>query len=189
MEQMLSLLIPGLVLTAIFLGGLLIGRRLVKVPAAPDEIIADARIDAQRILARAEEDARTRADVYRDREDATLEHRRIEIDSKDATLEQRSATLEQRSANLAQREELLIESERSAKEVAVEAARSQEEARLELEGMAGFDSQAAKEELLQKVEDEVLVTFTLFCGHLGSLSSISVKVPGACDRLRRESHG
>jgi ribonuclease Y len=154
MEQMLSLLIPGLVLTAIFLGGLLIGRRLVKVPAAPDEVIADARIDAQRILARAEEDARTRADAYRDREDATLEHRRIEFDSKDATLEQRSATLEQRSANLAQREELLIESERSAKEVSVEAARSQEEARLELEAMAGFDSRAAKEELLQKVEDE-----------------------------------
>jgi ribonuclease Y len=143
-----------LVLTAIFLGGLLIGRRLVKVPAAPDEVIADARIDAQRILARAEEDARTRADAYRDREDATLEHRRIEFDSKDATLEQRSATLEQRSANLAQREELLIESERSAKEVSVEAARSQEEARLELEAMAGFDSRAAKEELLQKVEDE-----------------------------------
>ena len=154
MEQMLSLLIPGLVLTAIFLGGLLIGRRLVKVPAAPVEVIADARIDAQRILARAEEDARTRADAYRDREDATLEHRRIEFDSKDATLEQRSATLEQRSANLAQREELLIESERSAKEVSVEAARSQEEARLELEAMAGFDSRAAKEELLQKVEDE-----------------------------------
>ena len=154
MEQMWSLLIPGLVLTAIFLGGLLIGRRLVKIPPAPDEIIGDARIDAQRILAKAEEDARALADTYRDREDATLEHRRVEIDTKDATLEQRAATLEQRAANLAQREELLIDSERAAKEIATEAARSQEEARLELEALAGFDSRAAKEELLQKVEDE-----------------------------------
>ncbi|MCL1600328.1 MAG: ribonuclease Y [Actinomycetia bacterium] len=151
---MLSLLIPGLVVTAIFLGGLLIGRRLVKVPPAPDELIGDARIDAQRILARAEEDARTLAETYRDREDATLEHRRVEIDTKDATLEQREATLEQRAANLAQREELLIDSERAAKEVALEAARSQEDARLELEALAGFDSRAAKEDLLEKVEDE-----------------------------------
>jgi ribonuclease Y len=154
MEQMLSLLIPGLVVTAIFLGGLLIGRRLVKVPPAPDEIIGDARIDAQRILARAEEEARALAETYRDREDATLEHRRVESDSKDATLEQREATLEQRAANLAQREELLIDSERTAKDAAVEAARSQEDARLELEALAGFDSRAAKEELLEKVEDE-----------------------------------
>jgi ribonuclease Y len=154
MEQMLSLLIPGLVVTAIFLGGLLIGRRLVKVPRAPDELIGDARIDAQRILARAEEEARALAETYRDREDATLEHRRVEIDTKDATLEQREATLEQRAANLAQREELLIDSERSAKEAALEAARSQEDARLELEALAGFDSRAAKAELLQKVEDE-----------------------------------
>jgi len=154
MEQMLSLLIPGLVVTAIFLGGLLIGRRLVKVPPAPDELIGDARIDAQRILARAEEEARALAETYRDREDATLEHRRVEIDTKDATLEQREATLEQRAANLAQREELLIDSERAAKEAALEAARSQEDARVELEALAGFDSRAAKEELLEKVEDE-----------------------------------
>ncbi|MEE8456488.1 MAG: hypothetical protein V3S28_00420, partial [Acidimicrobiia bacterium] len=124
MEQMLSLLIPGLVVIGIFLGGLLIGRRLINIPPAPEDVLADARTDAQRILARAEEDARMLADTYRDREDATLEHRRVEIDSKDATLEQRAATLEQRAANLAQREELLIDTERVAKEAATEAARS-----------------------------------------------------------------
>jgi ribonuclease Y len=154
MEQMLSLLIPGLVVTGVFLGGLLIGRRLVKTPPAPEDIIADARMDAQRILARAEEDARALADTYRDREDATLEHRRVEVDSKNSTLEQRSATLEQRASNLAQREERLISTELAAQDAATEAARSQEEARLELEALAGFDSRAAKEELLQKVEDE-----------------------------------
>jgi len=154
MEQMLSLLIPGLVVIGIFLGGLLIGRKLMKIPPAPEDVLADARTDAQRILARAEEDARMLADTYRDREDATLEHRRVEIDTKNSTLEQRAATLEQRAANLAQREELLIDTERVAKSAASEAARSQEEARLELEALAGFDSRAAKEELLQKVEDE-----------------------------------
>lgn len=154
MEQMLSLLIPGLVVIGIFLGGLLIGRRLINIPPAPEDVLAEARTDAQRILARAEEDARMLADTYRDREDATLEHRRVEVDSKNSTLEQRAATLEQRAANLAQREELLIDTERVAKEAATEAARSQEEARLELEALAGFDSRAAKEELLQKVEDE-----------------------------------
>lgn len=154
MEQMLSLLIPGLVVIGLFLGGLLIGRRLINIPPAPEDVLADARTDAQRILARAEEDARMLADTYRDREDATLEHRRVEVDSKNSTLEQRAATLEQRAANLAQREELLIDTERVAKEAATEAARSQEEARLELEALAGFDSRAAKEELLQKVEDE-----------------------------------
>lgn len=154
MEQMLSLLIPGLVVIGIFLGGLLIGRRLINIPPAPEDVLAEARTDAQRILARAEEDARMLADTYRDREDATLEHRRVEVDSKNSTLEQRAATLEQRAANLAQREELLIDTERVAKEAATEAARSQEEVRLELEALAGFDSRAAKEELLQKVEDE-----------------------------------
>lgn len=154
MEQTLSLLIPGLVVSGVFLGGLLVGRRLIKIPPAPDEIISDARVDAQRILARAEEDARALADTYRDREDATLEHRRVEVDAKSSTLEHRAETLEQRGANLAQREELVIDMERAAKEVAAEAARSQEEARLELEALAGFDSRAAKEELLQKVEDE-----------------------------------
>ena len=151
---MLSLLIPGLVIAGVFLAGLLIGRRLVKQPQAPEEVLADARIEAQRILARAEEEARALADTYRDREEATLEHRRVEVGSIEDRIEQRSATLEQRSANLTQREELVIDKERLAAEASAEAARVKEEARLELEALAGFDSKAAKDELLQKVEDE-----------------------------------
>ena len=154
MDPLLSLLIPGLAVAGILFGGMFIGRRSVKHPPAPEDVLADARMDAQRILARAEQEARSLADTYRDREDATIEHRRVEIDSRTSTLDQRAATLEQRAANLAQREELVISSEKTAKEAAVEAARSQEDARLELETLAGFDSQAAKEDLLQKVEDE-----------------------------------
>jgi len=154
MGQALDLLVPGLIVAGVFLAGLLVGRRIVKQPPAPEEVLADARIEAQKILARAEEEARALAETYRDREEATLEHRRVEMGSMEERIDQRSATLEQRSANLAQREELVIEKERAASEATLEAARAQEEARLELEALAGFDSKAAKEELLQKVEDE-----------------------------------
>jgi ribonuclease Y len=154
MDQALNLLIPGLVVAGMFVAGLLVGRRIVKQPPAPEEVLADARIEAQRILARAEEEARALAETYRDREEATLEHRRVEMGSIEGRIEQRAATLEQRAANLAQREELVIEREKAVTEAVAEAARAQEEARLELEALAGFDSRAAKEELLQKVEDE-----------------------------------
>ena len=154
MDQALNLLIPGLVVAGMFIAGLLVGRRIVKQPPAPEEVLSDARMEAQRILARAQEEARALADTYRDREDATLEHRRVEMGSMEGRIEQREATLEQRAANLAQREELVIDKERSASDAMAEAARSQEEARLELEALAGFDSRAAKDELLQKVEDE-----------------------------------
>jgi ribonuclease Y len=154
MDQALNLLIPGLVVAGMFIAGLLVGRRIVKQPPAPEEVLGDARMEAQRILARAQEEARALADTYRDREEATLEHRRVEMGSMEGRIEQREATLEQRAANLAQREELVIDKERAAAEAMAEAARSQEEARLELEALAGFDSRAAKDELLQKVEDE-----------------------------------
>ncbi len=154
MDQALNLLIPGLIVAGMFIAGLLVGRRIVKQPPAPEEVLADARIEAQRILARAEEEARALAETYRDREEATLEHRRVEMGSMEGRIEQRAATLEQRAANLAQREELVVEREKGVTEAIAEAARAQEEARLELEALAGFDSRAAKEELLQKVEDE-----------------------------------
>jgi ribonucrease Y len=154
MDQALSLLIPGLAVTGMFIGGLLVGRRIVRQPPAPEDVLTDARIEAQRILARAEEEARALAETYRDREEATLEHRKVEMVTMEDRIDQRAATLEQRAANLAQREELVIDKERAVSEATAEAARAQEEARLELEALAGFDSRAAKEELLQKVEDE-----------------------------------
>lgn len=154
MEQVLDLLVPGAVVTAVFLAGLFVGRLLVKTPPAPEEILSEARIEAQKILARAEEEGRAKAEAYRDREEATLEHLRVEMGSMEERFVQRAATLEQRSANLAQREEMAIERERIATEQIAEAAMAKEEARLELEAVAGFDSSAAKAELLQKVEDE-----------------------------------
>jgi ribonuclease Y len=154
MEQILGLLIPGVVVAAVFLAGLLVGRKIVKQPAAPEEILVDARMEAQRILTRADEEARAKAETYRDREEATMEHRRVEVVSKEDRISQQAATLEQRSANLAQREELVIEKERTVARQMVEAAETKGEALLELESIAGFDSKAAKSRLLEKVEDD-----------------------------------
>ena len=63
MDQALSLLIPGLVVAGMFVAGLLVGRRIVKQPPAPEEVLGDARMEAQRILARAQEEARALADT------------------------------------------------------------------------------------------------------------------------------
>lgn len=154
MDSLTEFLIAGASLAGVLLVGLYLGRRLVRQPRTPEEVLADARIEAQRILARAEEEARAKADAFRDREEATLEHRKVEIGSLETRVTQREATLEQRAQNLAQREEMAIKKEREAMEAAAEAARLAEDARLELEALAGFDSKVAKEELLQKVEDE-----------------------------------
>lgn len=154
MDQIADLLIPGGIVAGVFLVGFFAGRRFLRGPQAPEEVLAEARIEAQRILARAEEEGRAKADTYRDREEATLEHKKVEIGSLEGRLSQREQTLEQRAKNLAQREEMAIEKEREAADLASEAARQAEDARMELEALAGFDSKAAKQELLQKVEDE-----------------------------------
>ncbi len=119
-----------------------------------ESIVSDARLQAQRILTRAEEEARALAETYRDREDATLEHRRIEVKSSEDRLGQREETLEQRASNLAQREQLLITREHEVAELRSQADVLREEARSQLERLAGFDSRNAKEELLAQVEDE-----------------------------------
>ncbi|MGH8937672.1 MAG: ribonuclease Y [Acidimicrobiia bacterium] len=122
--------------------------------SSAEEVIGAARLEAQRLLARAEEEGRAKADAYREREEAALEHRRLELGSSEARLAQREITLEQRAANLAQREQLLIHREEEVGELRGEAERSREEARSSLERLAGFNAQGAKQELLQQVEDE-----------------------------------
>jgi ribonuclease Y len=139
--------------------GLVVGRsvfrrRLGTAASTAEEVVSRARRDAQQLLARAEEQARATADVYREREDATLEHRRIEITATEERLGQREATLEQRASNLAQREAMLLERERELTDGSAEVGRLLEEARAELEAVATFDAKAAKEELMRRVEDE-----------------------------------
>lgn len=129
-------------------------RRHGRAAATAEELVSRARREAQQLLARAEEQARATADAYREREEATLEHRKLEVTSVEERLGQREATLEQRAANLAQREALTLQRERELADARLEVERAREQARAELEQVAGFDAKAAKAELLQKVEDE-----------------------------------
>lgn len=122
--------------------------------SSAEALIAQARLEAQNVLARAEEEARAKAEAYREREEAALEHRRIELKSSEERLTQREQTLEQRAANLAQREQILIRREDETSELRSEAEMLRERARSELERLAGFDVNAAKSELLGQVEDE-----------------------------------
>ena len=125
-----------------------------RASVSAEEVLGQSRLDAQRVLSRAEEEARAMAETYREREEATLDHRRLEVGALETRLAQREATLEQRAGNLAQREELVVDKERGIVEARAEVEAMREEARQSLERTAGFDSRAAKEELLQKVEDE-----------------------------------
>ncbi len=153
MEQWLLVALYVAVTVVAFVGGYVLSGRIQRVET-PSEALAEARLEAQRILARAEEEARTKAEVYRDREDATLEHRRVEMGSQEARHVQREATLEQRAGNLAQREELVLTREQAAADAVSAAEAVKEEARQGLERIAGFDAKAAKAELLEKVEAE-----------------------------------
>jgi len=153
---MLQWVVPVLVVAVIalaFVAGIAIARR-GRDSSTPEEVLSEARLEAQRTLARAEEEARAKAETYRDREEATLEHRRVEVGSAEERIAQREATLEQRAANLAQREELALVKERAAAEAIGAADAAKEETRAALERIAGFDAKAAKDDLLQQVEDE-----------------------------------
>jgi ribonuclease Y len=150
--------VPG-VIVPVGLVGFYVGRethrrRTSQASASAEEVRSQTRLEAQRVLSRAEEEARAKAEAYREREDATLEHRRIEVGSLEDRMTQREETLEQRAGNLAQREELVLEKERDLGEVRAEVEMMREEARESLERSAGIDSKAAKAELLGKVEDE-----------------------------------
>jgi len=132
----------------------LIRRRSEGSSQSSESLIAEARLEAQRTLSAAEDEARAKADAYRDRVDVTLEQRRIEAKSSEDRLAQREQTLEQRATNLAQREHMLISREEEITQVRGEAEHLREDARHNLERLAGFDAQLAKTELLAQVEDE-----------------------------------
>ena len=71
-------------------------RSKASADSTAESVIAEARQEAQQLLSRAEQEGRAKAEAYRDREDATLEHRRLEIKSSEERFNQREQTLEQR---------------------------------------------------------------------------------------------
>ncbi len=148
----------GVGIVALLVGALVGGRFrrriLGRTGTAADDLVSSARSEAQLVLERAEGEARAIADAYKEREEEALQHRRVELDARQERFGQREGTLEQRAANLAQREAHLIEREKESTEARRSADQLIEAARAELESVAGFDARAAKEELMQRVEDE-----------------------------------
>ncbi len=144
---------------AALLGGLYFGARRQRdlqgrAGDTADQLLREARSEAQALLDRSEGEARALADTYREREEDTLQHRRIEMGATHDRLDQREGTLEQRAANLAQRESHLIDREREVTEARRQAEELKEQAQRELSALAGVDARAAKEQLMQRVEDE-----------------------------------
>ncbi len=156
-------MITALVATGAGIAALLAGlhfgarrqRRLLgRAGDTADQLLREARSDAQNLLDRSEGEARALADTYREREEDTLQHARVELGATHERLDQREGTLEQRAANLAQRESHLIDREREVTERHREADELKEQGERELAALAGVDARAAKEELMQRVEDE-----------------------------------
>ena len=133
---------------------LAMARRREREGISAEEMVASARLDAQKILASAEEEGRAKAETYREKEEAALAHRRLELSNLESRLAQREETLEQRASNLAQREKLLIAREDEVTDTRGELELLKEEARNQLEKAASIDVGAAKAELLAQVEDE-----------------------------------
>jgi ribonucrease Y len=133
---------------------LAIARRQERETISAEDRLAAARLDASRILATAEEEARAKAETYREKEEASLSHRRLELSNLETRLVQREETLEQRASNLAQRENLLIEREGEVTTSRGELENLKEEARHRLEQISGIDVSSAKTEMLAQVEDE-----------------------------------
>lgn len=155
-----SVLIAALAFVIVAVVGVMLGlllsrsRRSTRDLGSGDLSVDSARAEAQRILARADDEARANADAYRQREEARLEHRRVEFDTVESRLSQREETLEQRAGNLAAREQMLFEREREVSMVRSEAEAVREEGRAELERLAGLDVNAARSELMADVEDQ-----------------------------------
>jgi ribonuclease Y len=136
------------------LARLSVTRRRERDGVSAEDMVTTARSDAQRILTTAEEEGRAKAETYREREEADLAHRKVEMASLESRLAQREETLEQRASNLAQREKMLISREEELTDSRGDLERLKEEARFRLEQVSGIDVMSAKAEMLSQVEDE-----------------------------------
>ncbi len=129
-------------------------RRRDRDSVSAEEMVASARVEAKKILATAEDEGRAKAETYREKEEAALAHRKLELRNLESRLVQREETLEQRASNLAQRESLLVDREDEVTATRGELERAREDVRSRLEQIAGIDVSSAKSELLTQVEDE-----------------------------------
>jgi len=156
--ELAPLLAAGTALLGAVVGFLVATRRGRRqdqpMAGSAEDLLSGARIESQRMLARAEEESLAKAKAYREREEVNLDQRRVEVKTTEDRLAQREQTLEQRASNLAQREQLLVQREQEVATVRSEADSQKEAARSELQRLAGVDAKAAKEQLLHQVEEE-----------------------------------
>src|SRR5690606_16215729 len=95
---LIGLIVLGVVLGLGFgylLAGFLAARRQERDAITAETTVANARTEAAKILTRAEEEGRAKAEAYRERELEALAHRRLELSNLESRLEQREETLEQ----------------------------------------------------------------------------------------------
>jgi len=140
--QTIGLSVLGIVIGLGFgylIARLAIARRRERETVSAEDMVTTARLDAQKILSKAEEEGRAKADAYREKEEEALAHRKLELGNLESRLAQREETLEQRASNLAQREKLLIDREDEVTELRGELSLLKEQARGRLEEMARID--------------------------------------------------
>ena len=133
--------------------------RLIRVrvgggSAHVEDKVAEARLEAQRILARAEEEARARAEQQRATGEEALGRQMELVEAQRGRISQREERLEQQAVNLEERERLLLDREVEAKRLREEAQEVEDQAWSDLTRLAGLDRKEARRQLMERVEHE-----------------------------------
>lgn len=152
----IALAVALVVTVVVVIVGLIIALIRVRVGGAAnlEDKVADARLEAQRILARAEEEARVRSEEKRAVEEEALGRQRESIEARTRRVLQREERLDQQAANLEERERLLIEREVEAKRLRKEAQEIEDQAWSDLTRLAGLDRTEARKQIMEKVEHQ-----------------------------------
>jgi len=153
------MMIWWIVAAAFFLGGaigFLIQRAIFaksrrEAQDRASRIVGEAEAKARQVLLEAKEE------VVRIKSEAEAETRRLrsELSRQERKLSQRLESLERRSESLERREQNLRAREKEIEEELTKVAKLKQEARQQLETIAGMSSAEAREHLLQAVESEV----------------------------------
>ena len=151
-----ALIVALAVTVVVVIVGLIIALIRVRVGGAAnlEDKVAEARLEAQRILARAEEESRVRSEEKRAVEGEAMSRQRESIEARNRRVMQREERLDQQAANLEERERLLIEREVEAKNLRVEAQEVEDQAWTDLTRLAGLDRAEARKHIMEKVEHE-----------------------------------
>lgn len=151
-----ALIVALAVTVVVVIVGLIIALIRVRVGGASnvEDKVAEARLEAQRILARAEEEARVRSEEKRAVEEEAMARHRESVEARTRRVMQREERLDRQATNLEERERLLIEREVEAKRLRVEAREVEDQAWADLTRLAGLDRAEARKHIMEKVEHE-----------------------------------